>query len=63
MSKQSILKLVNTIQKEAKTTKSYNTGLVGEHFIASSYKQMTTENLQRLRNLINQILQERTKFK
>ena len=63
MTKTSILKLVSKIQKEAENEKSYNSGLIGEHFIVSSYKQMETNKLQRLRDLINQILQERQKFK
>jgi hypothetical protein len=58
-----ILKLQKDIQEQAKHEKGYNTGLVGEIIIISAYKQMTIDNLEKLRVILNNIIREKKEYK
>ena len=62
MSKQSIYTLVNDLVKESKEQKDYHSGLMGEHLMVAGLKHFNIDKLRKLRNLINQILQEKQKY-
>jgi len=62
--KVSIFDMAKLITKESKKSqKSYNSGLLGEHLIASSYKIMTLKDLEKTRFLINEIIKEKKIYK
>lgn len=56
-------KLIGKINKQAKKEESYNTGLLGEHLIIASYKQMPVEKLEKVRVIINRIIKEKKEYK
>jgi hypothetical protein len=51
-----IYKLTESIKDGIKDAEHYNTGLVGEALIVSSYKQMTVENLRKMQFIIGKII-------
>lgn len=56
-------KLGNKIKEEMKTTKEIGTGLLGEQMIIASYKTMTIDNLEKLRIVLNHVIEEKKRFK
>jgi len=62
MKQNNLFELMKRINKEARKTKSYNTGLVGEHIIVASYKQMPLDRLEKMRFIINKIIKEKKEF-
>ena len=60
--KNNIFELIKRINKEAKKTESYNTGLIGEQLIIASYKQMPLDKLEKMRFIINRIIKEKKEF-
>lgn len=54
-----IYKLTESIKKGVKDAEHYNTGLVGEALIVSSYKQMTIENLRKMQFIIGKIIKQK----
>lgn len=62
--KQNIFKIVNTLVKNSKKeTDEYNTGLIGEKLIISSYKNMELEKLEKMRYIINKIIKKKKEMK
>lgn len=59
MSKRKLFGIINAIQKDAQSTESFNTGLLGEQMIIASYRKMPTEKLKSMRFIINKIIRER----
>lgn len=51
-----IYKLTENIKDGIKDAEHYNTGLVGEALIVSSYKQMNVENLRKMQFIIGKII-------
>jgi len=51
-----MFKIMKRIQKDYKNSEEYNTGLMGEHIIVASYKQMSLEKLIKLRFILNKII-------
>jgi len=58
-----IYKLYKGIKKDIKYNETYNTGLIGEALIIASYKQMTLDQLEKIRFIINKIIKKKKEFK
>ena len=54
-----VFNLIKKIQRESKDVPDYNTGLVGEKLIVSSYKSMTIDKLEKMRYIINKIIKDK----
>lgn len=57
--KGNIFSLVRRIQKESKDSEDYHTGLLGEHLIVASYKQMPINKLEKIRYIINKLIHKK----
>jgi hypothetical protein len=56
-------KLLKNIQDDTKYSEDYNTGLIGENIIVSSYKQMPLDKLEKVRYIINQIIKKKKEYR
>jgi len=54
--------LMKRINKEAKKSESYNTGLIGEQLIIASYKQMSLDKLEKMMFIISKIIKQKKEF-
>ena len=57
-----VFNLMKRINKESKKAENYGTGLVGEHIIIASYKQMPIDRLEKMRFIINKIIKQKKEF-
>lgn len=57
-----IYKLTEDIKAGIKDAESYNTGLVGEALIVSSYKQMSIDNLRKMQFIIGKIIKKKVEI-
>lgn len=53
------MSIIKKINKSSETAETYNTGLVGEHLIVGAYKTMPTDKLEKMRYIINKIIDSR----
>ena len=60
--KNTVFNLMKRINKASKKAESYNTGLIGEHIIIASYKQMPLNKLEKMRFIINKIIKQKKEF-
>lgn len=64
MTRSNIFRLYGSITRDVKENpETYNTGLIGEALIVASYKQMKISDLEKLRFIINKIIQKKKGFK
>ena len=62
MTRGNVFRLYGSITRDVKERpESYNTGLVGEAVIVAAYKQMPIDKLEKLRFIINKIIQNKKK--
>ena len=54
-----VFNIIKKIEKESENAEDYNTGLVGEKLIVSSYKTMSLEKLEKMRYIINKIIKDK----
>ena len=62
MPKNNVFDLMKRINKESKKAESYNTGLIGEHIIIASYKQMPLDKLVKMQFIISKIIKQKKEF-
>lgn len=60
--KRNVMKLYGAINRDIKDVENYHTGLMGEALIVASYKQMTIDQLVKLRFIINKIVQKKKAY-
>lgn len=61
--KENVFSLVKRIEKEAVNTEEMHTGLLGEKIIIASYNQMTLEQLQGMKKIIDRLIQKKVELK
>ena len=60
--RENVFNLMKRITKASKTAERYGTGLLGENLIVASYKQMTVNQLEKARYIINKIIKQKKEF-
>ena len=56
MAKKDVFRFLKKVNKDSANSEQYQTGLAGEHLIVASYKQMTIEDLEKMRFILNKII-------
>lgn len=58
-----LFKQIKKISKDSVNEKPMHTGLVGEQLIISAYKSMSADKLEKLRYIMNKIINDKKRFK